>query len=149
MRRGPAGVELDRLIRQGEASADVFAFLADRSLARGRPDAAVGYYRKAIGRDADHATATNNLAWLLATSRDPSLRGPEEAVAHAERAVRLLGSDPRALDTLAAAYAAAGRYDDAVLTATNARKQIPDDSPQALALDSRLELYRSGRAAHE
>lgn len=141
--------ELDCPTREGEASADVLAFLADRSLARGRPDEAVGYYRKAIRRDADHATATNNPAWLLATSRDPSLRDPEEAVAQAERAVRLLGSDPRALDTLAAAYAAAGRYDDAVRTAASARKEIPDGSPQALQLDSRLELYRSGRAAHE
>ena len=108
----------------------------------------MGYYRKAIRRDADHATAANHAAWLLATSRDRSLRDPEEAVAHAERAVRLLGSDPRALDTPTAACAAAGRYDDAVRTPANARRQIPDGSPQALALDSRLEPYRSGRGAH-
>jgi tetratricopeptide (TPR) repeat protein len=141
--------QLDRLIRAGEASADVFAFLANRSFEQGRPREAVAYYREALIRDGAHPTATNNLAWLLATSRDPSVRDPAEAVAHAERAALRDGSDPRALDTLAAAYAAAGRYDDAVRAATDAREGTPDGSPLALELESRLELYRSGRAVHE
>ena len=42
-----------------------------------------------------------------------------------------------------------GRYDDAVRTAAKAREKTPDSSPQALELESRLELYRSGRAIHE
>jgi tetratricopeptide (TPR) repeat protein len=141
--------QLDRLIREGEASAEVFVFLADRSFTQGRPDEAVAYYREALNRDEDHPAATNNLAWLLATSRDPTVRDPAEAVAHAERAALRDGSDPRALDTLAAAYAAAGRYDDAVRMAANAREKTPDGSPQALELESRLELYRSGQAVQE
>jgi tetratricopeptide (TPR) repeat protein len=141
--------QLDGLIREGEASADVFAFLADRSFRQGRPDEAVAFYREALNRDEDHPAATNNLAWLLATSRDPTVRDPAEAVAHAERAALRDSSDPRTLDTLAAAYAAAGRYDDAVRMAANAREKTPDGSRQAVELESRLELYRSGRAVHE
>jgi tetratricopeptide (TPR) repeat protein len=141
--------QLDGLIREGEASADVFVFLADRSFTQGRPDESVTFYREALKRDEDHPAATNNLAWLLATSRDPAVRDPAEAVAHAELAVLRGGSDPRTLDTLAAAYAAAGRYEDAVRTAANAREKTPDGSPQALELESRLDLYRSGRALHE
>jgi TPR repeat protein len=109
----------------------------------------VAYYREALNRDGDHPAATNNLAWLLATSRDPNVRDPAGAVAHAERAALRGGSDPRALDTLAAAYAAAGRYDDAVRVASSAREKTPDGSPLAVELESRLELYRSGRALHE
>jgi tetratricopeptide (TPR) repeat protein len=141
--------ELDRLIEDGEASADVFAFLADRSFEQGRPGEAVAYYREALIRDEGHPAATNNLAWLLATARDPGVRDPAEAVAHAERAALRDGSDPRALDTLAAAYAAAGRYHDAVRVAAVAREGAPDGSPLAAELESRLELYRSGRAVDE
>jgi tetratricopeptide (TPR) repeat protein len=141
--------EIERVIQEGEASADVYAFLASRSFTQGRPGEAVAYYREALLREADHPTATNNLAWLLATSRDPNVRDPAEAVAHAERAAVRDGSDPRVLDTLAAAYAAAGRFDDAVRTATDARARVPDGSPTAVELESRLELYRSGRAVRE
>jgi len=77
------------------------------------------------------------------------VRNPAEAVAHAERAAVRDGSDPRVLDTLAAAYAAAGRFDDAVRTAEDARASLPDGSPTAAELETRLELYRSGRAVHE
>jgi tetratricopeptide (TPR) repeat protein len=141
--------QLDRLIQEGQASADVFAFLANRSFTEGRTDEAVTYYREALKRDEDHPTATNNLAWLLATSRVPAVRNPAEAVAHAERAALRDGSNPRALDTLAAAYAAAGRYEDAVRLAAQARARTPDGSSLAVELDSRLELYRSGRAVYE
>jgi tetratricopeptide (TPR) repeat protein len=141
--------ELERVIQDGEANADVYVFLASRSVAQGRPDEATAHYREALLREADHPAATNNLAWLLATSRDPNVRDPEEAVAHAERAALRDGSDPRVLDTLAAAYAAAGRTDDAVRTAEYARARVPDGSPTAVELESRLELYRSGRAIHE
>ena len=141
--------EIERVIQDGEASADVYVFLASRSFTQGRPDEAAAHYREALLREADHPAATNNLAWLLATSRDPNVRDPAEAVAHAERAAVRDGSDPRVLDTLAAAYAAAGRFDDAVRTAEDARARLPDGSPTAVELETRLELYRSGRAVHE
>jgi tetratricopeptide (TPR) repeat protein len=141
--------QIERVIQDGEANADLYVFLASRSFAQGRPDEAVAHYREALLRDADHPTATNNLAWLLATSRDPNVRSPAEAVAHAERAALRDGSDPRVLDTLAAAYAAAGRSEDAVRAAADALARVPDGSPTAVDLESRLELYRSGRAIHE
>jgi tetratricopeptide (TPR) repeat protein len=141
--------QLERLVANDEATADVYAFLAARSFVAGRGAEAVGYYRETLEREPDHPTAVNNLAWLLATSHDPSVRNPAEAIAYAERAAVRDGSDPRVLDTLAATYAAAGRYDDAVRTALDARARVPDDSPTALELESRLELYRSGRALYE
>jgi spermidine synthase len=144
---GLGGIE--RLIEAGEANAEVYAFMADRAFASGRPDEAARHYRETLRLDAIHSAATNNLAWLLATSRDPSVRNPDEAVLHAERGAHRGASDPGVLDTLAAAYAAAGRYGDAVRTASDARALVRNGSPQALELDSRLELYRDGQALFE
>ena len=100
--------------------------------------------------DPKSVAALNNLAWLLATCPDAGVRDGARAVKLAERACEAAGHKTVALmDTLAAAYAAAGRYDDAVRAASSAREKTPDGSPLAAELESRLELYRSGRAVHE
>jgi hypothetical protein len=60
-------------------------------------------------------------AWLLATSRDPTLRNGVEAAALGERAARLTGNrDAVDSDGLAAAYAESGRFADAVETGNRA-----------------------------
>ena len=59
----------------------------------------------------------NDLAFLLATSRDPALRDGAKAVEYAEKANQLSnGNNAVVLDTLAAAYAGQGRYKEAVDT---------------------------------
>jgi spermidine synthase len=59
----------------------------------------------------------------------------------AERACEATGyGDPALLDTLAAAYAAAGRYADAVATARRALGPAGGDGPTA----ERLKLYERG-----
>ena len=64
-------------------------------------------------------TAQNDLAWLLATCPDNSVRNGQKAVELAQQAVQLSnGRSPEILDTLAAAYAEAGRFHEAVETAT-------------------------------
>ena len=51
---------------------------------------------------------------MMATDPDPSVRNGSEAVRLAERAVQLTGArEPTLLDTLAAAYAEAGRFQEA------------------------------------
>ncbi|MFH0962706.1 MAG: hypothetical protein V2A58_01695 [Planctomycetota bacterium] len=55
----------------------------------------------------DLATAYNDKAWILATSKIPSLRNREEALLYAKKAIELAGKDPdrdAILDTLAEAY---------------------------------------------
>jgi tetratricopeptide (TPR) repeat protein len=89
------------------------------------------------------------LAWRLATSSDPALRDIDEAVRLAEAlAARTGRRDPNVLDTLAAALAAAGRYDAAVLAAAEARDLAARRGDDAFAAEirDRLSLYRSGRA---
>lgn len=56
----------------------------------------------------------NNLAWLLSTCPDESLRDPEEAVALARRALDLIPTDGNTWNTLAVSLFRAGEYDEAV-----------------------------------
>ena len=67
------------------------------------------------------ACALRDVAWLLATNPNASFRNGAEAVALAKRAVELSGgSEPMFLDTVAAAYAEAGRFPEALRTARQA-----------------------------
>jgi len=70
-------------------------------------------YAKAIEIAPDSATAYNNLAWMLATFPAAEHRDGDKAVRYAEKAVEIEPSANR-IDTLAAAYAEAGRFEDAV-----------------------------------
>ncbi len=63
----------------------------------------------------ENADVANSLAWFMATCPDESFHDGILAVHHATRACTLTKFDsPGELDTLAAAFARAGRYDDAV-----------------------------------
>lgn len=80
---------------------------------------AIFYYREAIQRYPKYGDALNNLAWLLATAGDHSIRDYPEAVRLAERAVAAEEIYSH-LDTLAVAYAANGQYEQAA----QAQKQL-------------------------
>ena len=83
--------------------------------------AAIREFQTVLKLDPLHVTAQNNLAWILATSPDASLRDGPKAVELAQRAVQLsAGASPQILDTLAAAYAESGRFTEALTTARQA-----------------------------
>jgi len=110
------------------------------------------YFRRAIRLNPTFVEAHNSLAWILATHPDPTVRRPEEAIAHAETACALTyHRHPVLLNVLGAAYASAGRYADAVATAEKARA-IADRSgaaPLVKMIDRHLELYRAGQPYRE
>jgi hypothetical protein len=71
----------------------------------------VAHFREAIGIDPKFAQAQSNLAWLLATSPEATVRNGAEALKLAAKAVDLSqGKDASMLDALAAAYAETGRF---------------------------------------
>jgi tetratricopeptide (TPR) repeat protein len=115
---------------------------------RGEAGAAAAAFREALALRPDHPQALAGLAWIRATAADPALRDADEAVRLAERAAEATRRrDIGALDALAAAYASAGRFDDAV-RAAQAGIDVAVAAGQTAAADQfrqRLQLYRERR----
>ena len=109
-------------------------------------------YYAALRTMPDSPSVLNNLAWLLATCPDPGVRDGKEAVRAAWRgAVLTLQLQARPLGTLAAAYAEAGRFTDAVSAARKAIGLAARSGQRDLAETNRqlLELYRNGKPYRE
>jgi protein O-mannosyl-transferase len=126
--------------------------LATLFVQSGKPREAVAEYREVLVSQPDQPEALNNVAWLLATSPDATVRNGAEAVRFAEHACRLSGNaQPRELGTLAAAYAEAGRFPEAVETAQKAVDAASaGGNPQLAAMSEQLlNLLRAGKPYHE
>jgi tetratricopeptide (TPR) repeat protein len=131
----------------GTAAPSVDLLNADILTLQGRNPEAIAAYRAALAHFSGHHMAANNLAWLLATtSHDP--RDAREAVQLAESACAATQHRmPEMLDTLGAAYAAAGRFDDAARAAEQGIYWARAENKTALAaeLTARLAAYRAGK----
>jgi cytochrome c-type biogenesis protein CcmH/NrfG len=128
------------------------SFLADVYQVEGKTSLAIDFYRRALNLNPRQLITLNNLAWILATNRDPRLRNGAEAVELARRASEISHYRyPRALGTLAAAYAEAGQFASAVTTAEEARALALERGELELAAKNEelLALFRSGTAYHE
>jgi tetratricopeptide (TPR) repeat protein len=115
-------------------------------------EAAMKEYQKALDLAPQHLSAHLGLAWLLATCPVASLRDGNKAVELGQQAEQLAGSEsPQILDTLAAAYAEAGQYPEAIETAKRALNlsATQNNPPLAEAIQARLKLYEAGTAYHE
>jgi tetratricopeptide (TPR) repeat protein len=91
----------------------------------GKYDEAIEMYEEIINMDQDQAMALNNLAWLLVTVQDRSLRDKERGLRLAKRAVALERS-PVFLDTLAEAYFANDMLPEAIETIKQALSLAPE-----------------------
>lgn len=94
----------------------------------------------------------NNLAWLLATFPDESVRDAEAALEHAKRACKLTEwKQSGSLDTLAAAYAESGDFENAVRWQQEAITQSKNSEGSAHLekYQSRLALYEAGQPFRE
>lgn len=97
----------------------------------------------------DSPQALNDYAWLLATSPFDGVRNGPQAVTLALQAVERNRS-PGYLDTLAAAYAEAGKFDRAVEIQLEALKLVPEDETALVSeLQSHLEAFRAGEPWRE
>lgn len=113
---------------------------------------AINHYREAVRSNPDGIEALNNLAWMLATDSHPQFRNGPEAVKAAEHAARVShGSQAFILGTLAASYAEAGRFNDAIATAKQAISVAKVNSQSELATRNQqlLALYEANQAYHE
>jgi tetratricopeptide (TPR) repeat protein len=115
---------------------------------KGEYDKAIADYNKVICLDPENADAYNNLAWLLATCPLEAHRDGKKAIELATKACQLTEwKEVSFIDTLAATYAEAGDFDEAVKWQKNAMAMCPEN--QKDYCQSRLDLYKSGRPYRE
>jgi tetratricopeptide (TPR) repeat protein len=157
LRRGrtdEAIIQYQKVLEMHPESADAHANLGSAWLAKGRVRDAVVEYTKALQNSPENLAALSNLAWLLATSGDPTLRNGSEAVRLAERADSASSrsdTHPTVLRILAAAYAEAGQFAEAKETAQHALEaaNIQGNTTLADALQGELALYDLGLPYHQ
>ncbi len=112
----------------------------------------VASYRKALELDPDSPEALCGLAWRLAIHRQADFFNPRQAIACAQRAnQQVQDQSARALDILAAAYAAAGQYDQAREAARQALAvcAATHQTEWADVIEARLKLYSADRPYEE
>jgi tetratricopeptide (TPR) repeat protein len=126
--------------------------LGNALLQKSNVDDAITRCQKTLQIKPDSPEVLNNLAWLLATCPDAHVRDGVQAVQYAERACELTHYGVTLLvGTLAAAYAEAGRYDDAMAAAEKACALATAAGERDLLEKNRklLALYRAHQPYHE
>ncbi len=119
-----------------------------RHLSEGNYEKAQGLLEEALELKAGRTAVQRELAWLLATHPDESARDPKRALDLAEDVwMKVEDTDTHALETLAAAYAANARFEEAVETAMKAHSQALDQGKEGVAkkLGRQIKRYQAER----
>ena len=130
----------------------VLAWVADELRKEGKLQLAAGYYKTASQLGQNLPVVLNNVAWVFATHPDPILRDGAAALKCARRCVELTGgNNPGYLDTLAAALAESGDFQQAIATAEKARQLAIQSNQNELVpgLEKALALYAQGKPMRE
>jgi Flp pilus assembly protein TadD len=139
--------DFDEAIRLAPSAVMPYNYRAGVRYARKEYAAAVRDHMEALKRDPRHAGTFNQLGWIWATCPDPDVRNGERARECATRACELTEwVEPGFLDTLAAACAECGEFDDAVKWQQKAIELAtgPDREDD---YRTRLDLYRRRKPA--
>lgn len=126
--------------------------LGNALLQKGWPEQAIVHYQTALQVDPREVNARNNMAWVLATSSDPSIRNGAKAVSLAAKAVEISGGkEPIFFRTLAASYSECGKFADAIAAAEKGQKIAISrgDSDLARTLEKDIALYRADIPLHQ
>ena len=107
----------------------------------GRVDEAVAHWKESLEIRPDDMNAQANVAWVLATSPDASLRDGAKAVELARKVIERAGhANVIVLRTLAAGYAESGRFSEAIETAQQALQLAIAQGNSALTEDLQLNI---------
>ncbi len=121
--------------------AEALSLRADIYCKLGYWEQAIEDYQQSLRVDPRSQSTYRGLAWMLATCPNSRYRDGGKAVESAMRALRLGdASDPAILDTLAAAYAEAGQFDEAIKSIEQAIVLAGNAANDSLS--ERLTLYR-------
>jgi tetratricopeptide (TPR) repeat protein len=133
-------------VKIGPDDAETHINLANALRRQGLEEEAVAQYESALQITPQSISVLNDLAWLIATSPNPSIRNGSKAVALAEQAVRLSGgANPFFLHKLAAAHAENGDFPKALKVAERALQLATYQGQTALVLEMQrnIKLYRA------
>ena len=131
---------------------ETYANLGSAYIQVGKYDLAIENLTKAIELKPDNIDVLNKLAWLFAVVDNPTIHNAQKAVEFAQRGCELTSyKDPMLLDTLAVAYAAADRFDEAKATAEKALNIAKETGRENLAVEiqKRIKLYQAGQPYRE
>lgn len=104
---------------------------------------AAAEFRETVELFPRSALAHNDLAWFLATCPEAACRNGAEALAHAKAACELTKwSEPDYLDTLAAAYAETGDFDQAVKYVRDAMIRMDPQDKHRKEIEEHLVLFQ-------
>ena len=121
---------------------------ADAYLNQGKQAEAIVDYEAALKIDAENVSLLNNLAWVLATSPDDKLRDGKRAVELATSACKATEyKQAYILSTLAASYAEAGDFAEAIRWSQKAVEIGPDRQKDQLRKE--LASYQSSKPWRE
>jgi tetratricopeptide (TPR) repeat protein len=137
----------EAVVKAEPQDAHAHFLLGSACLATKRLAPAVASFKEALRLAPNTPECLNALAWIYATSPQAELRNGAEAVRLAEQACQLTQRQQTTLlDTLAAAYAEAGRFADAIKTTEEirARALSSHDTNTADTARQRLGLYQAG-----
>jgi tetratricopeptide (TPR) repeat protein len=146
--RDEAMAHYSEALRLDPAFVEARCYIAALLLEEGRTEDAAAHYLAALLIKPNHVPAMVGLAWVYATAGgEAGSQHAAEAVGLADRACKISGykqSGP--VDTLAAAYANAGRFEEAVKTGEQAFSIAKADGENDFAnsIRARIALYKSG-----
>ncbi len=143
---------LRRAIELQPASVSLHRRLAEAQQVLGETQEALKNYWMVLRLSPGEPGALNNIAWIYATHPKEEIRNGAKAVELLRPLAAKADCDSNLLDTLAAAYAEAGRFDDALQTAETAIKKARGEkkSPESIAdLQRRAARYKKGQPYRE
>jgi tetratricopeptide (TPR) repeat protein len=141
--------DYDQAIALNPGYAKIYRRRGNAKHAKGDFDGAVADYTKTIELDPNFSSAYNDLAWILATCPEARVRNGSKAVEYATKACELMEwKNAYCLDTLAAADAEAGNFDEAVKWETKCLESTlsKNDAERARR---HLGLYQQKKPYHE
>ncbi len=142
----------DELIKQKQDYPKAYVNLAVTYYRQGKYDLAMQNCAKAEQLKLKDAESLNNMAWILATIGDPSANDVNKTIGYAQRACEFTAyNNADYLDTLAVAYAAAGKFNDAIMTAEKALNiaKAAGQENTVREIQNRLELYKADKPYRE
>ena len=142
---GNALTDYNRAVQFDPEAAEAYVYRGEAFAELGDYDRAAEDYRRAVQLDNTLGTAYRSIAWLMATCPEERFRETDRALAAAKKAIELDGSDHfQYVQTLAAAYANAGQFEQA-----QEDQQKAIELAEGQATEDQLQMLRSAMQQYE